>query len=82
MTKLKIALWGPKTAEIWGPFSPDVLRSDRMVGGAETSLIHVSRGLAKMGHHVEVFHRLCEPGVYDGVRWRPAQEFNPWERSK
>lgn len=76
---MKIAMWAPRTAEIWGPFSPDVLRSDRQIGGAETSLVHISKGLAKLGHNVTVFHRLCEPGTYDGVVWKPAQEYNPRE---
>jgi len=79
MSKLKIAMWAPLTAEIWGPFSPDVLRADRQIGGAETSLVHISKGLAAQGHSVTVFHRLCEPGVYDNVAWKPAQEYNPRE---
>ena len=76
---MKIAFWGPRTSEIWGPFSPDVLRADRQVGGAETSLVHISKGLAAQGHNVTVFHYVAEPGVYDGVTWKLAQEYNPRE---
>lgn len=74
---MKIAFWGPRTSEIWGPFSPDVLRADRQIGGAETSLVHISRGLAAQGHNVTVFHQVAEPGGYDGVRWRLSAEYNP-----
>lgn len=78
MTRLRLAFWGPKTSEIWGTFSPDVLRSDRQVAGAETSLIHITRFLAQQ-HNVTVFHPVAEPGVYDSVTWQPAQEYNPRE---
>ncbi len=79
MDKLKIAMWGPRTAEIWGPFSPDVLRADRQIGGAETSLVHISKGLAAQGHNVTVYHVICEPGEYDGVSWKMANDYNARE---
>ena len=78
MTGLKVAFLGPKTSEIWGELTPDVLNADRMVGGAEASLIHISRGLAKLGHRVVVFSHVCpHEQEYDGVIWRPANMYNP-----
>ncbi len=78
MTNLKIALWAPKTSEIWGELTPEVLNTDRMVGMAEASLIYVSRGLAKLGHRVVVFSHVCpHEQEYDGVIWRPADMYNP-----
>lgn len=78
MNRYKICFWGPRTSEIWGELTPAVLNSDHMVGGAEASLIYISRGLAKLGHRVVVFSHVCpHEQTYDGVIWRPADMYNP-----
>ena len=51
------------------PFSPRSIHSQR-VGGSETALYYVARGLAGLGHDVLVLnHCGGEAGVYDGVRY-------------
>jgi len=78
MMNLKVAFWGANTAKIWGELTPEVLQADRMIGGAEASLIYVSRGLAKLGHRVVVFSPACsDEQEYDGVIWRPSNMYNP-----
>ena len=42
---------------------------ERCLGGSESSMIFVARGLAARGHHVDVFSRCDAPGVYDDVTW-------------
>lgn len=43
----------------------------RGVGGAELSLIDLTRALAKRGHKVRVFNNPKPPGVYEGVEFLP-----------
>lgn len=51
------------------PFSPANLEQHR-VGGSETSLYYVARGLAQQGHEVVVLnHCGAGSGIYDGVRY-------------
>lgn len=44
------------------------------LGGAEASIVLLSKALAAHGHSVEVFCACWKPGVYDGVIWRGAWE--------
>lgn len=46
----------------------------RGLGGSEAVLVLLTRALAELGHHVEVFNCCYRPGVYDGVRWRMTWE--------
>jgi glycosyltransferase involved in cell wall biosynthesis len=54
------------------PFSPASI-ARRPLGGGESALYHVARGLAGLGHEVVVVNR-CSPeaGLYDGVRYYDA----------
>ena len=64
----------------WGVFTPEVLDSDRMIGGAELAMIHVSRGLARLGYDVTVYYSTeGEAGEYDGVRWLTTTQYDPRE---
>lgn len=64
----------------WGWFTPEVLDSDRMIGGAELAMIHISRGLARLGYDVSVYYGTeGEEGEYDGVHWRMATQYDPRE---
>src|ERR1039458_1126861 len=45
------------------------------LGGSESALVRLSRGLGRRGHRVEVFNCCYKPGVYDGVAWRLLSEF-------
>jgi len=85
---LKIAFWTAGNG-VWGEVSPEVLETDSQLGGAEASLIHISRGLAERGHDVTVFHGDCpheklyftdHARTYSGpssYRWRPTDMYNP-----
>jgi len=63
-----------KSLEPWAPFS---LREGG-IGGSETAVIHVAKGLAEAGWHVDVYND-CEPftGTYDGVGYWPYQWYRP-----
>lgn len=54
------------------PFSPRSVHR-RQIGGGETALYYVAKGLARLGHEVVVLNR-CGPeaGLYDGVRYYDA----------
>lgn len=47
------------------------------LGGSESAIIYMSRELAKLGFHVDVYNN-CQgvgaPGTYDGVNYRPLKE--------
>jgi glycosyltransferase involved in cell wall biosynthesis/SAM-dependent methyltransferase len=45
------------------------------LGGSETASVCLSRALARLGHHVQVFTTTNRPGNYDGVRYRPLDDF-------
>lgn len=44
------------------------------IGGSESALWFMARALATRGHEVTVFNLCDQPGVYDGVTYRPARE--------
>lgn len=46
------------------------------LGGSESAFVFMMRELAKLGHEVHAFTKCPEPGNYDGVNYRPIQEFN------
>ena len=76
---IKLAIWGGQLG-YWGAFTPEILNEDRMLGGAETAMIYVSKGLARLGYNVTVFYsHVDKPGVYDGVKWVSAKQYNPHE---
>ncbi len=60
------------------PFSPASF-AHRKLGGSESGLYFVAKGLAALGHEVVVVNR-CGPeaGIYDGVRYIDAAGVSPW----
>jgi glycosyltransferase involved in cell wall biosynthesis len=52
------------------PFTPRLRIEDQRIGGSETALFWVARGLARLGHEVVVLNH-CHPdeGIYEGVRY-------------
>ena len=52
------------------PFTPRLRIEDQRVGGSETALFWIARGLARLGHDVVVLNH-CHPdeGTYEGVRY-------------
>lgn len=56
-------------------FSPDDYEPGRL-GGGESALVLVARGLAARGHRVEVLNATWRPARYDGVKW-----FGAWDIS-
>jgi glycosyltransferase involved in cell wall biosynthesis len=60
------------------PFSPASV-ARRPLGGGESALHYVARGLAGLGHEVAVINRCAaEAGVYDGVRYYDAAGGAQW----
>lgn len=56
-------------ARLSEPFSPLTV-AQRGLGGSESALYYVARGLAKLGHEVMVInHCGSEAGEYEGVRY-------------
>lgn len=49
------------------------------LGGAETALVFMARELAREGHQVTVFNSTSREGVYNGVRYRHRDGFDPAE---
>lgn len=47
----------------------------RGVGGAEASLINLSRALARAGHEVWVYNECDKQGVFNGVHWAHISTF-------
>ncbi len=66
----RIVIFCPPTAAEW---TPDSLGTG--LGGSETAVVHVAREFVRMGKRVTVY-AMCE-GVWDGVRYRYAQDFRP-----
>jgi predicted SAM-dependent methyltransferase/glycosyltransferase involved in cell wall biosynthesis len=54
--------WTPETVERTG------------IGGSETMMIKMARGLAKRGHRVRVY--AAGSGTFDGVEYHPLEEFD------
>lgn len=42
-----------------------------MIGGGETALMWLSRGLAQAGHDVDLFYDTARPGNYEGINFLP-----------
>ena len=60
------------------PFSPASV-ARRPLGGGESALYYVARGLAGLGHEVAVINRCgAEAGVYDSVRYYDAADGSQW----
>lgn len=60
------------------PFSPASV-ARRPLGGGESALYYVARGLAGLGHEVAVINRCgAEAGMYDGVRYYDAAAGSHW----
>jgi|SRR5579859_354780 len=63
------------------PFNGQTLYTEAL-GGSESAVVYMARGLAKLGHEVIVFTR-SEPGIYDDVLYLPFDSarsyllFNP-----
>ncbi len=61
------------------PFSPASV-AQRPLGGGESALYYVARGLAGLGHEVTVINRCgAESGVYDGVHYYDAAASPQWQ---
>jgi glycosyltransferase involved in cell wall biosynthesis len=58
------------TPEKWSPPFAD----KRGIGGSETAVIAVAKGLAKKGHRVRVFCDCDEPGLHQDVEYRAIEE--------
>lgn len=62
--------------QYWGDVLPsDLEEGERQIGGGETAMMQVSKGLAKLGHDVKVFYDTAKPGRYSGVDYLPTSLF-------
>lgn len=60
----------------WGDFSPEDLSSEtKQVGGGETAMVSIAKGLANLGHEVIVFYDVNRFGKYCGVDYLPTSFF-------
>jgi glycosyltransferase involved in cell wall biosynthesis/SAM-dependent methyltransferase len=59
------------------PFQGDTLETGSL-GGSETAALCMARELAKLGHRVVVFSNCPNPGVYDGVTYRPIAQWREY----
>jgi len=48
----------------------------RCLGGSESALVFAARALAARGHHVEVFTRCEQPGLYDEVTYHDMDQLD------
>lgn len=64
--KLKIAFVSPKRYSF---YPPDY--ENRGLGGTESTLVLLTKALAKRGHNISVYNCCYKPGVYDNVDWKP-----------
>jgi len=55
---------------------------EQCLGGSESAMVFVARALAARGHHVEVFTRCEQPGVYDGVTYHDIDTLETHVRSR
>lgn len=61
------------TSKEW---TPDIAKTNG-IGGSEESVIHISKGLAKLGWNVTVYNNCGKNcGIHDGVNYRPFWEYN------
>lgn len=70
--KLSIAFVYPKRYSF---YPPDYL--ERGLGGTESSLVLLSKALAKLGHNVEVYNCCFKDGIYDDVSWKSLWTLDP-----
>jgi len=49
----------------------------RALGGSESALLYMARGLAALGHSVTVFNNCDHPGFYAGVEYRTHDQVIP-----
>ncbi len=49
--------------------------SKRGLGGSESAVIWMSKALVSLGHDVNVYNTIENPGVYDGVGYHPFADF-------
>jgi glycosyltransferase involved in cell wall biosynthesis len=73
--RLNIAFVSPKRYSF---YPPDYL--GRGLGGTESTLVLLTKALAKLGHDVEVYNCCFKDGIYDGVRWQSIWKFNQEKR--
>lgn len=67
-----ICIFAVTDLEDWSPKS-----ASNGIGGSEEAVIYLSKELAKLGYEVTVFNNCGEQaGIYDGVIYRNAIEFN------
>ncbi len=50
----------------------------RGLGGSESALLYIARELSRRGHKVNVFCTCDEPGEYEGIEYRGAEDFLPY----
>ena len=63
---MRIAFYAAQSGKAWNGATLD----HEPLGGSETAVIYIARGLAALGHEVMVFTR-GKPGVYDDVAYIP-----------
>jgi len=61
------------------PFDGNTLEK-KALGGTESSVIYMSRELAGLGNHVNVYTNCENSGEYDGVIYKKYQEFDTEEK--
>ncbi len=52
------------------------------LGGSESALLYIARELGRLGHRARVFCSCDQPGVYQGIEYRDADEFLPFCAAK
>ena len=55
---------------------------NQSLGGSESAVWFLSRELAKLGHHVEVYCQCPHPGDYGGAWYYPVEDFNRMAMAK
>ena len=66
----RVVIFCPPTADQWSPESINV-----GLGGSETAVVNLAKEFVALGQRVTVY-AMCE-GMWDGVRYRDAQDFQP-----
>jgi glycosyltransferase involved in cell wall biosynthesis len=71
-----VCIFAPNELPDWSPKSVD-----QGIGGSEEAVIYLSKEIAKLGFKVTVFNNCgLQAGIYDGVEYINAIEFNPQDR--